>query len=160
MKELHELLGDNVESQMQALFASIFVVQNRFQTAYGKEHGELTAKQWLMLFFIKTCPEPHTLTKVGSYMGCSRQNAKQLATVLTKKGLVRLEQGAKNSLNIELTEKAAKSLARMSARHLEVLSLLFSDFKAEEILALSHLYTKLYTGVERIEALSKESLAN
>ena len=151
MKELYEQFGESAITQMQAIFASIFVLQNRIQTAYEKDQDELTMKQWLMLAMIMVCPEPHTLTNVGSYMGCSRQNTKQLAMALSKKGYVRLVLGAQNSVNVELTEKVAEYEKKMGHRSDKVLRLLFSDFNENEISQFYHLYKKLHTGVERLE---------
>jgi len=151
MRELHDWLEESTQSQMQAVFASIFILQNRFKTAYEKVHDELTTKQWLMLYIIQICPQPHTLTNVGSYMGCSRQNTKQLAMSLSKKGYVRLILGTQNTVNIELTEKAAEYENKMGKKHTEVLRLLFSDFSDEEISLFNQIYKKLYAGVERIE---------
>jgi len=42
MKELYDQFGESPISQMQAIFTSIFVLQNRIQTAYKKEQDELT----------------------------------------------------------------------------------------------------------------------
>ena len=108
-------------------------------------------KQWLMLTIIEVCPRPHTLTNVGAYMGCSRQNAKQLAMALSKKGYVRLVLGAQNSVHIELTEKAAEYERKMGKRYESALRLLFSDFSEDELPQFYELYKKLYSGVEKIE---------
>ena len=151
MKELYDQFNKNPVSQMQAIFASIFVLQNRIQTAYEKDQDELTMKQWLMIAMIMVCPQPHTLTNVGSYMGCSRQNTKQLAMALSKKGYVRLVLGAQNSVNVELTEKVSEYEKKMGSRTAKALSLLFSDFNEIEISQFYRLYKKLHTGVERLE---------
>ena len=151
MKELYEQFRDNSVSQMQAVFASIFILQNRIQTAYEKYQDELTMKQWLMLAMIMVCPKPHTLTNVGSYMGCSRQNTKQLAMALSQKGYVKLVLGGQNTVNIELTEKVADYEKKMGKKSEKALHLLFSDFSEEEISQFYHLYKKLYAGVERLE---------
>ena len=151
MKELYEQFGDNSLSQMQAVFTGIFVLQNRIQTAYEKIQDELTMKQWLMLAMVMVCPQPHTLTNIGSYMGCSRQNTKQLAMALSQKGYVRLVLGAQNSVNVELTEKVSEYEKKMGQRTDKALRLLFSDFDDKEILEFYKLYKKLHTGVERLE---------
>jgi len=151
MKELYEQYNENTMTRIQAIFASIFILQNRFQTAYEKEQDDLTIKQWLLLTMVQVCPEPHTLTNVSKYMGCSRQNTKQLAVALEKKGYVRLVLGANNSVNIELTDKIKEYEEKMSGKHEEVLKNLFADFTEEEIALFYQLYNKLYTGVERIE---------
>jgi len=151
MKELYDQFNKNPVSQMQAIFASIFVLQNRIQTAYEKDQDELTMKQWLMLAMVMVCPQPHTLTNIGSYMGCSRQNTKQLAMALSKKGYVRLVLGAQNSVNVELTKKVVEYEKKMGQKTEKALHLLFSDFNEEEISEFYNLYKKLHTGVERLE---------
>ena len=151
MKELYEQYGKDPLTRMQAVFVSIFILQNRLQTSYEKSQDDLTMKQWLLMTVVSYCPQPHTLTNVSSYMGCSRQNTKQLAMALSKKGYVRLVLGAQNSVNIELTEKAATFDKKMAKKHEEALRLVFSDFSEKELLHFYELYKKLYTGVERIE---------
>jgi len=151
MEELYAQFAESPLTQMQAIFASIFILGNRIQTAYEKEQGDLTMKQWLMLAMLGVCPQPHTLTNVGAYMGCSRQNAKQLAMALSKKGYVRLVLGAQNSVHIEMAEKVVGHEQQMGKRYAEVLHLLFSDFSETELAQFYQLYHKLYTGVERIE---------
>jgi len=152
LKELFTRFGENSLTRMQAVFTSIFVIQNRLQTAHEKTRDDLTMKQWLLLTMVAVCPEPHTLTNVAAYMGCSRQNIKQLAAVLSEKGYVRLILGENNSVNIELTEKLAEYEQKMGEKHTEFMRLLFSEFSEDEILSLYRLYAKLYTGLERIEA--------
>ena len=156
MKELYEQFGVSTLTRMQAVFASIFILQNRLQTSYEKAQDDLTMKQWLLLVTVSNCPKPHTLTNVGAYMGCSRQNTKQLAMALSKKGYARLVLGAQNSVNIELTKKAAEYEKKMGKKHEEVLKLFFSDFNEEELSRFYQLYKKLYTGIERIEKEMEE----
>lgn len=151
MRELYEQHGKDTLSQMQAVFISIFILQNRIQTAYEKEQDDITMKQWLLLTVAAVCPEPHTLTNVSRYMGCSRQNTKQLAMALSKKGYIRLVLGAQNSVNIELTEKIADLENRMGEKYAEILHHIFSDFNEEEIAMFYQLYKKIYVGVERLE---------
>jgi DNA-binding MarR family transcriptional regulator len=151
MKELYEKFGNDTLTQMQAVFASIFVLQNRIQTSYEKAQDDLTMKQWLLLAIVNNCPKPHTLTNVSPYLGCSRQNTKQLAMAMSKKGYVRLILGAQNSVHIELTEKAADYEKSYSKKYENLLRALFADFSGEEILLFYQLYKKLYTGIERIE---------
>jgi len=151
MKELYEKFGTGSLTRMQAVFASIFILQNRIQTSYEKAQDDLTMKQWLLLAVVSSCPQPHTLTNVSQYMGCSRQNIKQLAMAMSKKGYVRLILGAQNSVHIELTEKAAGYEKKYSKKHENLLRSLFADFSEEEVSLFYQLYKKLYTGVERIE---------
>lgn len=156
MNELFEAYDCDTPHRVQAIFSSIFVLQNRIQTAGEKLQTEISMKQWLLLAMTECCPEPRTLTNIGNLMGCSRQNIKKLALALEKKGFVRLLLGTNNSVCIELTDKVNAYAKEMGERHLQALKLLFSDFNEEEIEQLFRLYAKLYMGVERVEKYAEE----
>lgn len=157
INELFEKYNCNTLSRMQAIFSSIFVLQNRMQTAGEKLQTEISMKQWLLLSMTQCCPKPRTLTNVGNIMGCSRQNVKKLVLVLEKKGFVRLITGSNNSVCIELTELVNKYAEEIGERNAKALSLLFADFTEEEIEQLFIFYTKLYAGIERVERYAEES---
>ena len=74
------------EGRLKALFINLFIQQNRIQTAFEKIEPDISLKQWMLLGITESCPEPKTLTRVGQLMGCSRQNVKQLADSLERKG--------------------------------------------------------------------------
>lgn len=157
MEELYESFGCDTADRVKAVFASIFVLQNRMQTAGEKIQTQISMKQWLMMSMTSCCPEPRTLTNVGNLMGCSRQNVKKLALALEKKGFVRLVSGENNSVNIELTEEAFRYAEEMGERHSRSLTLLFSNFSEEEIDQLYRLYAKLYAGMEKVEKYAEET---
>ena len=46
--------------KIQAIFLSIFVMQNRMQTAGEKLQTQISMKQWLLLTMAGSCPEPRT----------------------------------------------------------------------------------------------------
>ncbi len=142
--------------KVQAIFSSIFVLQNRMQTAGERLQTQISMKQWLLLAMVASCPEPRTLTNVGNLMGCSRQNVKKLALALEKKGFIRLLLGSNNSVRIDLTEKVQKYSEEVGERHLQSLKLLFEDFSEAEIETLFQLYRKLYAGIERVEQYAEE----
>lgn len=154
--EIYQQYGCDTQHEMQAIFSSIFILQNRMQTAGEKLQTKMSMKQWLLLAMVECCPHPKTLTNVGFLMGCSRQNVKKLALALEKKGFVYLSTGANNSVSIELTDKVAQYSKEIGERHLYALQLLFSDFSEDEIKQLFCLYTKLYAGIERVEKYAEE----
>lgn len=156
MDEIFEEYDCDTEHRVQAIFSSIFVLQNRMQTAGEKLQTQISMKQWLLLAMTACCPEPHTLTNVGDLMGCSRQNVKKLTLALEKKGFVRLSSGGNNSVCIELTDKVNEYISEISERHLQSLKLLFADFNEDEIEQLFRLYAKLYAGMERVEKYAEE----
>lgn len=141
--------------RVMALFCSIFIQQNRMQTACEKIQTDMSMKQWLLLAMLEQCPEPKTLTNVGKCMGCSRQNIKKLAAALEKKGYLTMTEGANNAVCLEETEKVAAYSAQMENRRSQVLQLLFADFSEEEIAQFYALHRKLYAGIERVEEYAK-----
>lgn len=156
MNELFEAYDCDTQHRIQAIFSSIFVLQNRMQTVGEKLQTQISMKQWLLLAMTACCPEPRILTNVGSLMGCSRQNIKKLALALEKKEFVRLLLGANNSVRIELTDKVDQYAEEMRERNSQSLKLLFADFSEDEIEQLFHLYAKLYAGMERVEQYAEE----
>lgn len=150
MREFLNYGTDSLRKQ-QALFANFFVVQNRLQTAGEKVQTEISMRQWHLLAMMKACEGNKTLTDVGRLMGCSRQNVKNLAVALNKKGFVEFVYGANNSVMLEMTEKATAYLSSMTERHCEVLSRLFSSFSEKEIDMLFELNYKLLGGLEQVE---------
>ena len=156
MNESFEQFNCDTTHRMQAIFLSIFVLQNRMQTAGEKLQTKISMKQWLLLAMTACCPEPRTLTNIGNLMGCSRQNVKKLALALEKKGFVHLQLSSNNSVLVELTEDVQRYAEEIGERQMKALSLLFSDFSEEEIGQLFFLYSKLYTGLERVENYAEE----
>ena len=156
MNESFEQFNCDTTHRMQAIFSSIFVLQNRMQTAGEKLQTKISMKQWLLLAMTACCPEPRTLTNIGNLMGCSRQNVKKLALALEKKGFVHLQLSSNNSVLVELTEDVQRYAEEIGERQMKALSLLFSDFSEEEIEQLFFLYSKLYTGLERVENYAEE----
>lgn len=150
----------DTEHRIQAIFSSIFIMQNRMQTAGEKIQTQISMKQWLLLAMAGSCPEPRTLTNLGTLMGCSRQNVKKLALALEKQGYVELILGSNNSVQVQLTVKAFEYAKEMEERHAKTLQLLFEDFSEQEIEQLFHLYSKLYAGIERVENYAKELTEN
>ena len=156
MNELFEQFNCDTLHRMQAIFSSIFVLQNRMQTAGEKLQTQISMKQWLLLAMTACCPEPRTLTNIGNLMGCSRQNVKKLALALEKKGFVHLQLSNNNSVLVELTEEVQRYTEEIGERQMKALSLLFADFSEEEIGQLFFLYSKLYPGLERVENYAEE----
>lgn len=140
--------------RVQGLFSSIFILQNRLQTACEKIQTDISMKQWLLLAMLEECPEPKTLTNVGRLMGCSRQNVKKLAVVLERKGYLSVTE-AGNTVCLAGTGKIVDYSKEMDERRGTVLKLLFSEFSEDEIAQFYALHGKLYTGMERVEEYTK-----
>lgn len=160
MSNSFENMNTDSQSQMQGIFASVFILQNRLQTACEKIQTDISMKQWLLLAMVDFNTGQNTLTSIAELMGCSRQNIKQLAVSLEKKGYIDLIKGRNNAIHIQLKEKAYQYSKEMAEYHRNTLRLLFANFNDQEIQQLFDLYSKLYYGVSKIEEYVKESSNN
>lgn len=151
MKRLLDRYDRDTPHRIQGIFCNIFIQQNRLQTACEKIQRDMSMKQWLLLALLEQCPQPKTLTNVGKLMGCSRQNVKKLAATLEQKGYLTMTANAGHTVCLAPTEKVAAYAQEMDERREEILRLLFSEFREEEIGQLYTLHRKLYTGIERVE---------
>lgn len=102
------------------------------------------------------CPEPKTLTRIGQLMGCSRQNVKQLADSLEKKGFIKIKKGGSRSVCLELTEKADQYYDEMCELRRQFLDKLFSSLNDEEVRLFFKLQNKLFKGVDAAEDFAAE----
>ena len=154
IEEILETYNTNRLEKSQALYTSIFVIQNRLQNAGEKIQNELSIKQWLLLTMVSVCPESRTLSNIGRLMGCSRQNVKKLVSTLEKKQYIRLIKGSNNSLCIELTDKVEEYGKKIGKTQLAFLELLFKEFSDREIEQFFKMVLKLYSGLEKVEDFS------
>jgi DNA-binding MarR family transcriptional regulator len=151
LEEILDNYNDNNLSREQAIFTSLFVIQNRLQTACEKIQNELSMKQWLLLTIVSVCPTPHTLTNIGRMMGCSRQNVKKLVSILEAKDYIEIVKGNNNSVCIELTDKVNEYSNEIGFKQIKILELLFKDFSEEETKLFFNMIKKMYSGLKRIE---------
>lgn len=151
MRDIYEDFDTDKTGRQQAIFASVFVLQNRLQTLGEKLMDKISIKQWLLLAMVDACKKPKTLTNVGELMGCSRQNVKQLAVALESKGFLKLEKGANNAIMLELTNEGRDYLAEVAPVQVRAVKTLFSEFDKKEVKQLYALMGKLLEGTEELE---------
>ncbi len=159
--ELQQLIQDFAADEMlqkRGIFASIFLVQNRLQTACDKLDEEITMKQWLLLAMAGTSKEPMSLTDLGKLMGCSRQNVKKIAVSLERKGFLRLErrEGDSRAVCVILDDKVQQYSKRVGEKQQKVLDLLFRGLSKEDTEGLYQGIMMLQENLERIEQYVEE----
>lgn len=150
------LFSGNRKNMEQMIFASIFIHQNKIQTACDKLDSEITMKQWLLLAIVSSFEKPMSLSQIGEIMGCSRQNVKKLADSLQKKGYVKYESVGRSTFILIENKKMEEYISRIGNIQENVLKILFEDFSDEEIKLYFNLVTKLYSSIERIENYADE----
>lgn len=152
MRDIYGNYDTDKTGRQQAIFASIFYLQNKLQTVGEKLMDKLSIKQWLLLCMVDACPKSKTLTNVGELMGCSRQNVKQLAVALENKGFLKLMKGANNAIVLDITKSARSYLDDVSDVQVKAVKTLFSELDKKEIKQLYYLVEKLLEGMEKLES--------
>lgn len=150
-----DLFSADRKHMEQMIFASIFIHQNKMQTACDKLDSEITMKQWLLLAVVSTFDTPMSLSQIGEIMGCSRQNVKKLANSLQKKGYIKYELDNRSTF-ILVEDKMKEYIAKVGDMQENVLKILFKDFSNEEIKQYFNLVTKLYSSIEKVENYAHE----
>ena len=135
----------------QFIFANIFIIANRLQTACEKIQTDITMKQWLMLAIASSGNDKQNLSEIGRLMGCSRQNVRKLANPLVEKDYIRFEKGENNSLNLKLTEKFQSYPKQMEERNLMTLNLLFESFSESGLVEFASYIGKFHNGLKKVE---------
>jgi len=141
----------------KAIFASVFIIQNRLQTIHDNLKTGVTMKQWLLLVMTSVCPKPPTLTLLGELMGCSRQNVKKLASALEKKGyiIIQRNKAKASAMNIIFDKKWQDYEKKTRNLNKNILDLFFRDFSDKDIELLYKYNKKIYSGLSRIEEFAK-----
>lgn len=125
------------------IFGSVFLL-SQYLARLGDEALAplgLTTKQWLLLAVVaRRFPgEDPTLTEAALWYGSSRQNVKQIARQLERRGFLRLapDVADRRALRLELTAKARVfDEAEEPARLAGVLADLMAGFRGADLISL------------------------
>lgn len=151
-EDLVARFSDTTQDQCKAIFSSLFIVGNRLQTLFDNHIPGITLKQFMLLSLIRQSDKPLTFTELGELLGCSRQNIRKLADVLSKKGFIRLEQNPRDprAMCICPTEKVEEFFQGAFAPYQGELRYLFEVYTPQEIQTLFKLLTKMYDGIDNL----------
>lgn len=148
----YESLGQRPEWIKKLLFAGVFIQENKLHTIFDR-YNQVSSKQWLLMAVSTSFDEAPDLSMLAKTMGCSRQNVKQLALSLEKKGYVKLEKSSRDarSLCVKMSEQGEGFRMEMATLANEVHQALFSEFTEEEIQQYYQLSLKLMHGIDHLE---------
>lgn len=153
LDDLITKFSDTTEHQIKAVFSTLFIAGNKLQTLFDNHIPEVSLKQFMLLSLIRQSEEPLTFTKLGSLLGCSRQNIKKLADVLVKKDFITISQSPLDTraMCIYPTKKVNDFFQNDFASYQDDLKYVFEVYTDEEIKMLFLLLSKLYDGIENLE---------
>lgn len=155
---LAEKFSDSPARQGRAVFSMLFILTNRLQTLFDNHIPEVTLKQFMLLSVIRQADQPKTLTEMGTFLGCSRQNVKKLAEVLERKGFVRISRNPKDprAMILEPTDKAEQFFQEDFRKYQDELQELFTVYSADQLRELLWLLTRMFEGVDRLEKYAEQ----
>ncbi|WP_286072694.1 MarR family winged helix-turn-helix transcriptional regulator [Faecalibaculum rodentium] len=155
---LAEKFSDSPARQGRAVFSMLFILTNRLQTLFDNHIPEVTLKQFMLLSVIRQADQPKTLTEMGTFLGCSRQNVKKLAEVLERKGFVSISRSPKDprATVIAPAEKADRFFREDFRKYQDELQELFTVYSADQLRELLWLLTRMVEGVDRLEKYTEQ----
>lgn len=131
---------------LQQIYSTIFYLSNKIQTEGDKLDDNITVRQWMTLLAILHLPEGRAnYNQLADMMGYSKQNAKNLVTVLERKGFVKIGKSDTDhrAVQIQVSESCKTFLRNYYERGNSYIDGIFKDFDENELQALWKLLRKL-----------------
>ncbi len=127
------------------LFGALLAYGNRLQVLGDGFYTEVTTKQWFLLACLELFEAPPTLGEVAGAMGCSHQNAKQLALKLAQKGYVLLRRDAADARRTRVLPGPAAAALQENYRQKQraFMQALFAGVPQKDIKAALDVIAKL-----------------
>lgn len=131
----------------QQTFATLNATYNKLVIEAEKTWEDLTVKQFLTLLGIYHIEENPNYNKIAQKLGTTKQNAKQLVSILERKGYVTVTQSIddRRSVNVRVTDSAKKTIELSSAQSIAFLEQMGSNLTQDEMEILWKLLMKLYS---------------
>lgn len=146
---------DNIPSA-HFILGALFVVTNRLDTQLSralKKFG-VTTKQWFLSITIDSVfEEPPTMKQAARQMGCSHQNAKQVALKLKEKGLLKMEKDAKDNriTRMSLTQESDKLWQKINPKGDEFIGEVFEGISQEDMDTTRRTLHKLMINLDQMD---------
>ncbi|PXV87327.1 DNA-binding MarR family transcriptional regulator [Lachnotalea glycerini] len=132
---------------IQQIYATLFATNNKIQTMFDKQYKDLTLRQFMLLLAISHIPEGEcTFNRLAKQLGTSKQNIKQLVTILKEKRYILVEASKvdKRAKNISLTQGGIEIGVAYAEVGNVFLNNIASQFTMEELEQLWNLLKRFY----------------
>lgn len=138
------------------IFGTLFVASNRLDTLLERELKEfdITTKQWFLSITIGALfNEPPTIKQTAQQMGCSHQNAKQVALKLQEKGLLQLQKDANDRriTRMSLTQKSDRLWQEINPKGNEFMNAVFEGISKEDMETVKSALLKILINLEKLD---------
>ncbi|MDR4994991.1 MarR family transcriptional regulator [Bacillus altitudinis] len=133
---------------MQQTYGTLFSLANKIQMRGDKFLELLTSRQYMAMIAIAHLPEDETtLNNIARKLGTTKQSAKQLITIMEKKGYIHVVPSRKDkrAINVKITQIGKEVLLVVSEKGIFFLEELFNKLSTEELETMWNLLKKLYS---------------
>lgn len=133
---------------IQQIYAAIFTTNNKIQAICDRQYENITLRQFMLLLAITHIPDGEcTFNRLAKQLGTSKQNVKQLVTILQKRGYVSVETSEvnKRANNVKLTKEGIEVGIAYEKVGNDFLSNIAQQFTTEELEQLWNLLKRFYT---------------
>jgi DNA-binding MarR family transcriptional regulator len=147
---------------MQQTYATLFSLANKLQVRGDQYMKRLTSRQFMaMLAIIHLSEDSVSLNNIARMLGTTKQNVKQLITIIEKKGYVITvpNQQDRRAVNIKITESGRQVMIESNEMGMKFFADLFNEFTIEEMEVLWSLLKKLYRFDGQEQAGLEEEIA-
>jgi len=134
----------------QFIFGGVLLLANKFQNLGDKAMPDITLKQWFLLLMISKMEiKSPSLQEIANYTGNTRQNVKQLITVLEEKEYIKTGKSETDSrvMTVQLTEKTFQHFTENEKLGENLVNDLFSGIEIKKLDAVISVFNSL---LERI----------
>lgn len=145
----------DILDKQKYIFIKMFLLSNKLQVVGDQTlGGEMTIRQWLFTVAVaRYVGGPPALSEVAEVLGCSHQNAKQLATKLRDSEFIIMEKDRidQRITRVLLTQKSCLFWEKSQQNIRNLLEKLFGDISEDEIEVLYTCLNKLFEGVLKMK---------
>ena len=140
----------------QFIMGALFVVTNKLDTMLERSLKEfnITSRQWFLSINLHSIfMEPPTIKQVAKQMGCSHQNAKQVALKLKEKGLLQMQKDENDQrvTRMSLTQESDRLWRRMSPKDTDFIADLFEGIDEDDLNKARIVLLKLTENLDKMD---------
>ncbi|MFL0197875.1 MarR family winged helix-turn-helix transcriptional regulator [Clostridium sp. WILCCON 0269] len=132
---------------MEQTYATLFSLANKLQVRGDKYLGSLTSRQYMTMVAISHLSEGKTtLNNIAKKLGTTKQNVKQIVTVMQSKGYVDIMPSPEDrrAVNVIITEAGKQVLYQVSEKGIFFMAELFKEFSTGDLETIWGMLKKLY----------------
>ena len=136
------------------VYGGIFALSNKLQLMGDKFDSNISTKQWLLIAIIASFQdEAPTISMTAEKIGNSRQNVKKMASILEKKGFLRIVKDKEDGRvqRLELTKYCIDYFEQRQEREQKYIESIFADFDEELLFGVCRGMMQLENNIKRME---------